>query len=222
MERVVIELWEQLRMQVQSILERINADSALAIAAAANPILALEELGFDIHPAALDDVEARFRFRPRTAVRVKQLRDEIYRHAGRRFDLNSANELATVLFDRLSITLPGYKTANTQLPVSTRGRRGKLSTDNPSHDEDSEGEKDQPRPDIDLRPLVRIPGSTEGPTDPLAVLAGAHPIIELLIEYRRLDASVPRLAPRLLYDDLRSGKRRVPIIRLVARLKGQP
>jgi hypothetical protein len=51
--------------------------------------------------------------------------------------------------------------------------------------------------------------------DPLEPLRGLHPIVEPLLEYRRLDASTPRFAPRELYEEIRQGKRTLPITRLV-------
>lgn len=220
MERVVIDSWEQLQERVQDLLERINADSMLALAAAANPILALEELGFDINPAARDEIETRFRFHPRTAVRIRQLQDEIFRHAERHFDLRSPEELSAILFDRLALTLPTHERSEPRRQAPTR-RRTKSSTEKRSDEQIDEQKQSAPRPTIDLRPLIRLPGATEDPVDPLAAFAGAHPIIAPLLEYRRLDASRSRLAPRALYDDVRRGTRRVGVTHLVARLKEQ-
>lgn len=217
MQRVVIETWEQLRERVQLILERINADPSLATAAAANPMLALEDIGFDIIPSAREAIEERFRFHPRVAVRVRQLKEEIYRHAGRHFDLSSAEELGAVLFDRLGIT-PGDEPPSAQVPPALK-RRAKAGDKRP-RDVAQEAKHDRPRLVIDVRPLTQLPGAPP-PADPLETLAGAHAIVEPLLEYRRLDASRPRLAPRDLYDEIRRGDRRLPVTRLVARLKAQ-
>ncbi len=182
-----IDSWAQLQAQVDSILERLNADTGLALAAAVNPLYALEELGFQIAPHARADIEDRLRFRPRVAVRVRALREEIYRQAGRPFDLDSAEELGRILFDRLGIVPPRASPAR-----------------------------------LYLRPLVSEPGH-RGPTpDPLDSLRGAHAIIEPLLEYRRLEASEPRLAPRTLYDDVRRGRRRLGVLRVRGRLKRRP
>jgi competence ComEA-like helix-hairpin-helix protein len=56
-------------------------------------------------------------------------------------------------------------------------------------------------------------------TDPLDVLRDQHAIMEPLLEYRRLEASTPRLAPRPLYEDVRRGRRTLGIVRVRGRLK---
>ena len=55
--------------------------------------------------------------------------------------------------------------------------------------------------------------------DPLEALRGKHPVVDLLLEYRRLDASVPGLAPRKLFDEIRAGKHRLPLSRIEVRFK---
>ncbi len=211
MRRVSIESWEQLQEQVESILERLNADPALALAAAANPLYALEELGFQISPHVRPEIEDRLRFRPRAIARLRELRGDIYRHAGRPFDLDSGEELERVLFDRLGLVPP---VAAAPAPQARRAE--------PKYRELAEETAYRPPPRLDLRPLVREPGRKEESRDPLESLRGAHPIVEPLLEYRRLEASEPRLAPRALYDDVRRGKRRLGVVRVRGRLKGQP
>ena len=57
------------------------------------------------------------------------------------------------------------------------------------------------------------------PADPLEKLRSAHPIMEPLLEYRRMQSSTPRLATKELYDEIRQKKRVLPITKLVAHLK---
>jgi DNA polymerase I-like protein with 3'-5' exonuclease and polymerase domains len=187
-----ISSWEQLREQVVPILKKINAEPALALAAGVNPILALEELGYRIEPQALFLIEARLRFDPQQIERLQQLQEEIFRHAKHEFDIRSASELGRVLFEELKIPVPG------------------------------QGKKRSPqegRPALDTSPLPhRYSGQPEA-EDPLEALRGAHPILEPLLEYRRLEASRPRLAPRPIYEEVRQGKRRLPIQKIRGRFK---
>jgi DNA polymerase-1 len=181
-----IESWEQLQGEVEPILDRLNADPELAIAAAVNPLYALEELGYELDPQASPQIEDRLRFDPRTVIRLQRLRATIFEYAGREFDLRSSDELRQLLFEELSLPVPEPPPDTSPLPPQIGG---------------------QPR--------------SEPVLDPLEVLSDAHPIMESLLEYRRLEASRPRLAPRHLYEEVRQGKRRLPIRDIRARLQSQ-
>jgi len=58
--------------------------------------------------------------------------------------------------------------------------------------------------------------------DPLERLRGKHAVMTPLLEYRQLEASEPRLAPRELYERVRSGEVKLPVIRARARLQRGP
>jgi hypothetical protein len=187
----IIDSWEDLQQQIRSILEQINANSNLTLAAAANPLYALEEIGYKINPTARPEIETRLRFDPRTAVQLRQLQTAIFEQVGHPFDLNVPAQLQRVLFDELKISVPGHN----------------------SYKNDSK---------LDTSPLVPQLSWIPKVEDPLEVLRGAHPVIEPLLEYRRLESSVPRLAPLSLYQEVRQGKRRLFLESIRGRLKTQP
>ena len=54
--------FEAFHRLVPSIVKRINEDTALAMRAMTNPILAMEELGIELEPALAREVERRLRF----------------------------------------------------------------------------------------------------------------------------------------------------------------
>jgi hypothetical protein len=76
-----ISSWEDLQREAPAILDRLNADASLGLAAAANPVLALEELGYRIEVTARPQIEARLRFGPKVAPRAlklaEQMRDQL-------------------------------------------------------------------------------------------------------------------------------------------------
>jgi hypothetical protein len=197
--RIQITSWEGLQERIQSVLERVNADPALALAAAVNPLHALEELGFDIEPSVRPAIEERLRFKPRTSARLQNLRQEIHRHAGREFDIDSPGEVQVILFDRLAIKRPA---ASDEAPNSAATP--------------TENNTAQP---ASKRPMQSPNAHALGSPDPLETLRGAHPIIEPLLEYRKLQASAPHLAPRALYDEVRRGGRRLGVMNVRARPK---
>jgi hypothetical protein len=182
--------WEDLRANVAVLLEAINGEPALARGAAANPVLALEELGYRIAPDARVAIEDRFRFSYRTAARLRALRRELVTIVKHEFDPDSADELATVLFEDLKLPAP----------VESRAVQ-----------------REKSRPSTERLP-VQVRWSVEA-ADPLTVLRGKHPIIEPLLEYRQLEASAPRLAPPDFYREIREGRVKSPVTRLRGRLK---
>lgn len=96
-ESVNVTSWEDLQREVEPIVNRINDDQSLAIAAAANPLFALEELGYIVDPEARPEIEDRLRFRPPDAKRLGQLRRDLHRQAGSRFDPASDADVRRVL-----------------------------------------------------------------------------------------------------------------------------
>lgn len=205
MAKRAVNSWEQLQADVNAILKQINEDPQLALAAAANPLLALEEMGYEIEDAARTEIARRVRFSPRVTVRLRQLEDEVASIAGRKVDLNSAEDVRRLLFEDLGLKEPDEH-AGYEQTTQTQHRRGK-------------------RPDrftLDTRPLSPDLSSVDRPDDPLRVLADRHEVMDPLLAYRQLEASTPRLASRQAYEAVRAGKVRLGIENLKGRLKAQP
>jgi hypothetical protein len=202
MAATTIDSWDQLQKLAPALLERVNADQALALAAATNPIIALEELGYEIHPSARTEIEDRFRLgAPRTA-RRRQLRGAIERAAGHPFNPDDPEELQRVLGKELGLKLPpglGPRTAPRAVQATTPGPPAVRQGPPPQAAE------------------TRMAGGG----DPLEALRGAHPVIEPLLEYRRLGAAAPQFAPRHVYEAVRQGKRSFGVTTITARLKAE-
>jgi hypothetical protein len=92
---------DSLRRRVPTIVKRLNDDPALALRAAANPLLVLQEMGIALTERLAAEVELRLRFRPEQVERLQQLRAEIQKHAGEAFDLDDPAQVRRVLFDHL-------------------------------------------------------------------------------------------------------------------------
>ena len=69
---------------------------------AADPLLALEEIGYEVPPELQQEFEDRIRFGTEGSGRLKTLRDAVFKHAGGAFDLNSPDELTATLRRLLS------------------------------------------------------------------------------------------------------------------------
>lgn len=99
-----IESWEDLQKNVTKIVAALNRNQNLLIAAAANPILALEELGFSIKPEILPEIEDKLRFKSSEIGKLDKLRKSVHKIAGKSFSLRSEEDLNRVLFEELDIT----------------------------------------------------------------------------------------------------------------------
>jgi hypothetical protein len=180
--------WDELRQQVVPALKRLNGDPALALAAAANPLHALEEIGITVAPEARSEIEDRLRFRPGEARRLGTLRASAAKIAGRRFDLGSDEEVGRVLFEDLGLKRPRAAGAGERVQANLRAVEAG-------------------------RPLARAERL------PLETLVGQHEIVDILVEYRKIDDSEPRLATREVYDSVRQGKVKLPVTRVRGRFK---
>lgn len=161
-----IRTWKELQARVGEILERLNEDPDLVLAAAANPLEALRELGYSLGEDLEREVEARLRFGPQDGPRKVELEKAVVAAVGRPVDALDDREVDRVL--------------------AKAGLR---------------------------------PGSRKA--DRLEPLRGKHPVIEPLIELRDIERRAPRFASPDTYQRLRSGKARLPITRLRARLKDE-
>jgi DNA polymerase I-like protein with 3'-5' exonuclease and polymerase domains len=190
-----------LQRRVPSLIRAINADEQLAVAAAANPVFAIEELGFTISTELLPTLIRRIRFPLEIFNRLESLAAQIHKLANQRFDVDSPVELERVLFDELKLPRPEDQYAERSMAI-------------------------QPTTVIQDKITAPLPYSMKKPEskpiDPLEKLRGLHPVIEPLLEYRRLDATTPRLVTREAYRNIRSGEVKLPLKRLRASLKRGP
>ena len=117
-------------------------------------------------------------------------------------EIDSAEALARVLFERLKLTPP---------------KAG------PSKDQAKQQRQSAPPQAPDSTAITaplppRVFGHESIP-DPLEPLREAHPVMEPLLEYRQLEASSARLAPPDLYERIRDGKVELPVTRIRATLQ---
>ena len=178
---------EALQKVVPLIVKAVNDDQAFGLRAAANPLLAAEEMGYQIAPEIQHTAERRVRFSQENAARLGELEEQVYKLAGEPFNLDSPQELDRILFVKLKLSRP------------------KPDSEPP----------DAPQQQTPPVTYTHLPI----PSDPLEELRDAHPIMPPLLEYRRIERSTPRLAPRELYERFRRGEVKMPITRIRARLK---
>lgn len=200
-----IESLEALQKAVPLIVKAVNDDPALGLRAAANPLLAAEELGFQIAPEIQPAIERRVRFSAEKAARLDELEAEVYKLAGERFNLDSPQQLERVLFVKLKLPRPEPQSEPpVEKPPAGKPARKRTSA--------SAGAPLVGKPEPHRRLVTP-------PPDELEPLRGAHAVMEPLLAYRAIERAAARLAPRELYERIRRGEVKLPITRIQARLK---
>jgi len=201
--------WDAARREIGTIVARVNADPALALAAAANPIFALEAIGYTIEPAVRREFEERIRFSPEQVAKLHQLNKQIDELAGRHVDPASAADVHKLLFDELRL--------HEKHEQHDRHEKHEKEEKHEKHERHERHEKPA------AEALERTPqlGWSAKTADPLEHLRGRHRIAELILEYRALEASEPRLATREFFDQVRSGKANVRASKITFVLRNQ-
>ena len=191
---------DALRRRVPSIVKQVNEDPALALRAAANPLLALADMGYRLTDRLAREVELRLRFTPKVIERLEHLRKQIAKLSEGPLDPDDPADLRRVLFERLQLP-----------PLPPRAQPIVVAQSAVARTQSA-----PPRDELDF-PWIP-PGGVRHP-DLLTALRGAHPIVAPLIEYRAIQASQPRLATREAFERLGSGDAKLPKVRIRARLK---
>lgn len=187
---------EELQRAVPLIVKAINADPQFGLRAAANPLLAVEELGYVLSAEVRLQAERRVRFNAEQIARMNDLEQTIYELAGQHFNIEAPQELSHVLFDTLKLP-----------PIQLVAKPVTSAKASPPTAEGS---------GLTLTP--HAVGHAPIP-DPLEKRRGTHPVIEPLLEYRQIEASTARLAQPELYERIRKGAVQLPVTRIQIRLK---
>jgi hypothetical protein len=117
-----IDSWPRFLAAIRAETERINADPRLALAAASNPLLALEELGYAVAAEAKETIEAQLRFSAQALERRRELAAAIFRTAGREFGLDDPAEIQRVI-----VELAGARASKVR--PRSRGSRAETQAD---------------------------------------------------------------------------------------------
>ncbi len=188
-----IENFKDFHRLIPEFVKEINKNQQLAIRAAVNPLLAFEELGYDLPPEVQKKVGRFIRFRTKDRKRLTELEAEIYKTAGCTFDLDSPKEVETVLFETLKMRKPKGMEEMVTLNVIEKW--------------------------MTIAKKKKKKKVEKG--DPLEGLKEKHAIIAPLLSYRKIQAGSSGFAPRSLYEELKAGKKKFPISKMRVRFPEQ-
>lgn len=203
MEKGKISSLKELQQQVPRILEQHGKDPSLTVLAFANPLLALEKIGYSFSPAAREEIEAHVRFGKAGAAKVETLKEQIFAASGKPFDLRDAAALQQNLSAVLSkaASSPDVKAGKPKAETARAKATGpdKLAL---------------PKEEVDailhsVKQPVKVTGGKV--TDPLEAYISKHAVIAPLLEFRKLEATHPRLAEKSVAEALVKQKDKLPL-----------
>lgn len=174
---------------------RISGNQELAARALTNPVLAMEELGYSFPNDLRASIERRIRFTPDDFQKMEALLIRMKEMAGHPVNPESPAELDHLLFEELRLARPSAAIRDRSLQQTSRAVLVGQSKS----------------ADVPLCLSNPVPPQMKWAaraSDPLEELRGAHPILEPLLEYRRIDATEPRFATREIYEMVRRGEAR--------------
>lgn len=209
---ITVQSIEELRRKITRILHALNADPALLRAAAANPIFALEEIGYFVPRELHRELDRRVRFTAAERERLALLTRKMHEAAGATFDPDDAEQLDETLFARLELPRLPEAPVRVTLPVPDRGpdtvREGAVHAAPPRTASRSRAALPEPAARTIaathvLHPLDVRYHLADATRDPLHALADAHPIMAPLLEYRAIMARHAPFASRELYERIR-------------------
>jgi hypothetical protein len=200
----IIDSVDSLRRRMRTIVAAVNEDPGLAERAAANPILALKELGYELSDRFRPEAELRARFPAPDAKRMAALRSEVEEHLGA-LDLSSADSILRAL-RMIGVHLPSPADARRGVPAAVAqdetAAAPASAKASPARSRRTSGRR---RIDpVALMPSRPIPPDAAVNLVPaLRASEGEHAVIQPLADYLELEWSRPGLATERVYERLR-------------------
>lgn len=182
----------ELQRLMPRLLKETAGNDRLLLAAAANPILALAQLGYEVAPEAAREIELRARFGEEEGAAYDALEKEIRALAGDAFNPEDRRVAQQVLERLLPRQESGKgKGKKQQEPTMNGGRRKQILEA--------------------AKPLAARRVGETAVKDPLTPFAESHPVIPLLLRWREMERRAPRFAPADLFQRILDEEVDLPI-----------
>lgn len=178
-----------LQVLMPRLLKETAGNDRLLLAAAANPILVLTQLGYQVSPEAAREIEIRARFGAEQGAAYEELEAKLHKIAGEAFDPTAPDAAARVLENALA-------------PSDTVGSKKKeASLNKTARRQILEAARQRPSGPLGYTPQQ----------DPLEPFAELHPAIPLLIRWRQMEQRSPRFAAPEIARRILEGEITLPI-----------
>lgn len=222
-QREAIKSHAAFRRLLPKLLELQEERQDLALAALANPLLALEELGYVFAPDIRRHMERLARFGEEKTQQIEEIEARLHRELGEDIDPEDAPAVARAVLkrvpaelldiDRCAIEAP---TAVTQRSVqSERVTAFRRAEHNLAAAAVPSEVRDLPPRERLSAVLSELPQrrfvTFERSPDPLIAFKGVAPVIDDLIAWREIEASRARLATPAVFRKILSGEIATPI-----------
>jgi hypothetical protein len=191
----------------------------LALAALANPILALEELGYRFAPEIRPHMERLARFGEERTAEIEQIEKRLTKTLGPKVDLGDQRALAAAVVARLPADVlaaqePVLSETPQQPPAATAVQSAPQLRQKPSKTPASGNSGPDRLRDLLAEVPQRRFDEFQAARDPVAALKGRDPLLDDVIRLREIEGSRARLAEPDVFRGLLSGKIQTPITRV--------
>jgi len=228
--RISINSEEDLRAKAVTILRRIEDDELGGLLFLLNPIIALEETGFDLNPAMRRHISYGLRYGASTKIRMRELESEVVELVGHEVNVASNEQVSRLLFEELKLPIPTLRSkAKRQVQASAEPTIYEFDIE-PDGEEGkrAEGVDYNARSVSELRTLLKQRGlslsgkkrelvarlenddritSQKPAINPelLEAIRNKHPVVPRIIELRELLQTGWRLVNRETYNKVKNG-----------------
>lgn len=170
---IKLESLNQLQKLMPRLLEEHGGNKKLMKATIANPILALEEIGFTISSALKIEIEEKVRFSRKQQKERSEIQEKMYGMFGKKIDLSSKE----ILKKELTRILSADSTNAVKKTIKISGLLKEIEVD--------------PSPKLFQKVDKK---------DPLHSYKNVHEIVPLLIAYRKLELTAPPLSSKKTFE----------------------
>ncbi|MFT6996977.1 MAG: hypothetical protein ACJAQ4_000722 [Cryomorphaceae bacterium] len=164
---------KQLQKEIPDLIKKYGDDTALARAAMINPILALENIGYELSDELKHELDYHIRFGPEKKKRLLKLEKDIYIDVGKSFDLQDEKQVRKNIHPFISI--------KENAVLAKPSARIRLSS--------NQGVSQ-----------LKSASLQKTATSPYAGFSKTHKVIPKLIEYQDYELNAPKLGSKKLFN----------------------
>jgi|GEM_PF-6224107 len=215
--RKVIRSHAELHRLLPRLFAQQDQHPQLAIAALANPILALEELGYELAPEIALHMQRLARFGAARTAEIEGIEADLRKELGPDAPIDDRHRLARAVIVRLPDELLDADFPEETLmpkaalaPASDEAKPRFIKDEVPSR---PLAIRDRLGPLLAEPPQRRFDSPTQ-PPDPLAVLRGRAPLLDAMIRLREIEGSRARLAEPEVFHGILDRRIATPITRV--------
>lgn len=175
MKTKAISTLRELQLKMPAIIKLHGNNTTIARAAIINPILALEEIGYELSASLKNELDYYIRFGPARQKKLIALEKEVYTGVGKKFDLK--DEKAVEKYVHPLIAKKGkveFKPPKTEYSFAIKTSKTKAIF-------------------------------SQKKSDPYEIFKDAHPVMKPLLEFRKIESSVARLGSAEIFKKALKG-----------------